>query len=186
VKRKVSWRQPRPELSFRAKRKKYIYYLYITILTYILRTCHAYVLSTAILVQVRSAQSNTSATIQRHYANRKSPKRYIVQQYSATMHMGKVQSDISATIQRHYANRKSPKRYICNNTAPLCESEKSKAIYLQQDSATMRIGKVQSDISATRQRHYAHGKRPKRHNTEKANLLYKCDLFKVTYLKEYR
>jgi hypothetical protein len=39
---------------------------------------HMYeVLGTTVLVQARSAQSDISATIQRHYAHEESPKRYI-------------------------------------------------------------------------------------------------------------
>jgi hypothetical protein len=131
-------------------------------------------------MRMGKAQSDISATIQRQYAHEESPKRYIcnntaplcawgkskalyLQQYRANMRMGKAQIDISATIQRHYAHEERSKRYICDNTAPLCAWGKSKAIYLQQYSATMRMEKAQSHISATIQRHYAHGEGPKRY-----------------------
>jgi hypothetical protein len=81
-----------------------------------------------------------------------------------------VQSDTSATVQRQYAHEESAKRYIWNSTAPVCAWGESKAIHLQQYSATMRMRKVQSDTSVRTQIHYRNAINPKPHIRKNAGL----------------
>jgi hypothetical protein len=50
----------------------------------------------------------------------------------------------------------------------------------------MRMGKVQSDISATIQRHYAHGESPKRYICNNTAPLCAWGKSKAIYLQQYR